>query len=469
VEYIGPYKIVRRINSEGSGLLYEAIHEQIQRRAAIKVLHKELAENREAIKRFLNEARIVNLINHPSMVSIYEQGQLENGAPYIIMEYLHGETLRERLRRLGGKMEPLVAIRIARQVVSALAAAHAKEIVHRDIKPASIMLIPDADTPDGERVKVLNFGIAKLTQKTSSSLLTQAGVSIGTPAYMSPEQCKNPREVIDRSDVYSLGILIYEMLAGAPPFNDAEGAVRVMMAQMQLDPPPLGNRAEHASPELCTLVHRMLAKQPDARPSAADVKDILTGLSGGKNTAAFANLLVSDASGARPESGSGALPPAPDLQAAPSAFAQIFRNRTARLIAIGAAAAVLLGIVGIIVAIRTTGNENAKPQQITWVVQSEPAGAEVTDERGQVLGQTPWQSARPMGHGLSTLTLKKHGYATDTVVLDRARDGRYQVTLVALPASPSPPVAAAAPPADPPKGKSKSKRPAHKRKSRKRG
>ena len=138
MDRIGPYKVVRRLTSEGTGELYEAVHEQIQRRASIKVLHKELAEDRAAVTRFLNEAKAVNLISHPSIVTIYEQGQLDSGAPYIVMEYLEGETLRDRLRRLGRPMDPAKAMRTARQLASALSAAHANQVVHRDLKPSKI-------------------------------------------------------------------------------------------------------------------------------------------------------------------------------------------------------------------------------------------------------------------------------------------------------------------------------------------
>jgi len=128
------YKIVRQIGAGGMGAVYEAVHEQIQRRAAIKVLQASVAGDQEMVQRFLNEARAVNIVSHPSLVSIFEFGQASDGSPYIVMEYLEGETLRQRLTRVG-KMKPAQAINLARQMASALGAAHAKGIIHRDLKP----------------------------------------------------------------------------------------------------------------------------------------------------------------------------------------------------------------------------------------------------------------------------------------------------------------------------------------------
>lgn len=434
LDRIGPYKVVRRLSSEGTGELYEAIHEQIQRRASIKVLHKELAEDRDAVKRFLNEAKAVNLISHPSIVNIYEQGQLNSGAPYIVMEFLEGETLRDRLRRLGRPMDPPKAMRTGRQLASALAAAHSKQVVHRDLKPSNIVLIPDADTADGERVKVANFGIAKLMTTNNSSVLTMAGVSMGTPTYMSPEQCRNARESTDRSDVYSLGVIMYEMLSGSPPFSDAEGAVRLMMAHMQQDPPPLQNRAPEASAELCGLVHRMLAKKPEDRPSAAEVQSFLTRQTGGFSSASLPipNLQeISKAPAPSPTMMMGA-PPTPEKP--PSALAELFESKTGRMIAIGAGVAVLLGIIGIIAAVRgLLSGPPPPPPQITWAISSEPSEADVLDSTSQVVGHTPWSQTQQIGKGLATFIIRKKGFHEESVVLDREKDGKQQVTLTAVP------------------------------------
>ncbi len=155
------YRVVRQIGRGGMGNVYEARHEQIDRRAAIKVLHPEFARDAEMAQRFFNEARAVNVVGHPGLVNIHELGSLESGAAYIIMEYLEGDSLRQRMRRPGGCQEE-EALRIARQIAGALQAVHAKGIIHRDLKPDNIILVADSEVSGGERAKVLDFGIAKL-------------------------------------------------------------------------------------------------------------------------------------------------------------------------------------------------------------------------------------------------------------------------------------------------------------------
>ena len=159
---VGRYEVLRLIGKGGMGDVYEAVDHEIERHAAIKILHSQFSENAEMATRFLNEARAVNIIQHPSLVAAFEFGRMPDGAAYIVMEYLEGETLRQRMSKQG----PLGAdaVRIARQITSALCAAHAKHIVHRDLKPSNIMIVSDPDMVGGERVKVLDFGIAKLAE-----------------------------------------------------------------------------------------------------------------------------------------------------------------------------------------------------------------------------------------------------------------------------------------------------------------
>jgi serine/threonine protein kinase len=157
---IGSYRIVRLVGEGGMGKVYEATHEQLGRRAAIKILRTEYARDPHMMARFLNEARAGGLVGHPGIGGVYEVGKLDGGAPYIVMEYLDGETLANRLARAGSLGSD--AFRIGRQVASALAAVHEKGIIHRDLKPDNIMLVPDAEAPGGERAKVLDFGLAKL-------------------------------------------------------------------------------------------------------------------------------------------------------------------------------------------------------------------------------------------------------------------------------------------------------------------
>mgnify|MGYP002140519901 CR=1 FL=1 len=168
----------------GMGTVFEAVHEAIERRVAIKILHPEYARTSEFAARFFNEARAVNKIDHPGLVQVNDYGQTPDGTAYIVMEYLRGETLGARLKRTNGVIPLTESLRMLRQVASALAAAHGKGIVHRDLKPDNIMLVPDPETPGGERSKLLDFGIAKVVEEARSG---NTG-AIGSPFWMAPEQ-----------------------------------------------------------------------------------------------------------------------------------------------------------------------------------------------------------------------------------------------------------------------------------------
>ncbi|HRI55370.1 MAG TPA: serine/threonine-protein kinase, partial [Pseudomonadota bacterium] len=270
---VGPYRVIARIGEGGMGAVYEAVDEQIGKRVAIKVLHKEHAKNQQISNRFINEARAINVVEHPGIVTVSSFGQLPDGTAYIVMELLKGETLNARMKAQGGRMQMLDALRLARQIASALAAAHEKGIIHRDLKPDNIMLVADSAMPGGERTKLLDFGIAKLKQEYQGSgdqVMTRAGVMMGTPLYMAPEQCRNASDVDDKADVYSLGVMLYRMLAGKPPFA-APGTGELMAMHIYMQPPPL-QAANPALPEpLVALVHRMLAKNRVERPSMAQV------------------------------------------------------------------------------------------------------------------------------------------------------------------------------------------------------
>src|SRR4051794_38519074 len=161
-QQIGPYRVLREIGRGGMGAVFEAINTQIERKVAIKILRSEFAQNQQLVARFFNEARAVNIVNHPSVVQISEFGQLPDGLAYIVMEFLEGESLGSRMKRQGGRLTIPETLRLTRQIAAALAAAHAKGIVHRDLKPDNVMIVPDPEAPGGERAKVLDFGIAKV-------------------------------------------------------------------------------------------------------------------------------------------------------------------------------------------------------------------------------------------------------------------------------------------------------------------
>ncbi len=290
---IGPYRIVRQLGEGGMGVVYEAVNDAIERRVAIKVLHPEYAKDRETASRFFDEARAVNRIEHPSLVQISDYGQTAEGTAYLVMEFLRGESLAQQIDRAhaaGKRLDVSEVVRIAWQTADALRAAHEKHIVHRDMKPDNLMIVRDPVAPGGERVKILDFGIAKLMKSGAKRTATSA--VIGTPLYMSPEQCRGAGEVDERSDVYSLGVVLYEMLAGRCPFN-AEGGGEVLGMHLFKEPPPLASFAPAAPAELVTLTHRLLLKDKDARPQMAVVVSELARL-GAKYPGALGPVAPSD-------------------------------------------------------------------------------------------------------------------------------------------------------------------------------
>ena len=271
-ERVGPYRLVKMLGKGGMGAVYEAIQEPIERRVAIKILHGRYAQEPEIAMRFLNEARAVNIVEHPGIVQISDYGQLPSGVAYLVMEYLKGDTLTQRLKKGGGKIPQPEALRIARQIASALAAAHAKNIIHRDLKPDNVMLVvnPDPEAMGRLRVKLLDFGIAKVAAEMGNAgTNTAADVVMGTPKYMSPEQCRGAAAVDDKSDVYALGIMLYEMLAGRPPFLGATG--EILAKQIYEDAPPLSEMAPWVTADAANFVHRLIAKDKAERPTMRDV------------------------------------------------------------------------------------------------------------------------------------------------------------------------------------------------------
>lgn len=302
---IGSYRIVRLLGSGGTGSVYEGEHQTSRQSVAIKVLNAASAESPAAVARFLNEAHVVNSIKHPRLVEILEVGRQPDGPPFLVMELLTGQTLRQRLDSHGagtpgaGRVRlPLdFALRCAQQIAQGLAAAHGKHVIHRDLKPSNVMLLLAAD--GAESIKLLDFGLAKLNEPDEEQALTQTGTLMGTPAYMSPEQCRSACSVTDRSDVYSLGVLLYELLIGERPFVGASDFA-VIYQHLTAPPPDPRARVPDLPEGLARLVLRMLAKAPAERPSAQEVASGLARTLGVPSSAALP-LFFPDANAAQPD------------------------------------------------------------------------------------------------------------------------------------------------------------------------
>ena len=259
---IGTYRIIEQIGAGGMGSVYRAQHVMLGREAAVKVLHPEYNARPEVVTRFFNEARAATQVADPGIVQIFDFGHHTDGRAYIVMELLVGEGLDRRLARIGA-FSIVDALRVMRQVASSLGVAHARGIVHRDIKPDNIFLCRDPEVAGGERAKILDFGIAKLTQDTTGPV-TNTKALIGTPMYMSPEQCRGAGQVDQRSDIYSLGCVLSKLLTGAAPF-EAAGTGELIVMHIQMQPHPPSTRAGGIPPELDALVLRCLDKNPDHR------------------------------------------------------------------------------------------------------------------------------------------------------------------------------------------------------------
>ena len=270
---IGKYRLVRQLGEGGMGVVYEAVREDIAARAAIKVLRAEYAANPELAGRFFNEARAANLIAHPGIVRVFDYGAEDGGIAYLAMEYLDGESLWKRLDRHKRLALP-EALRVGRQIASALASAHEKQIVHRDLKPDNIFLVPDSEAPGGERIKLLDFGIAKMADEYRGAVHTKLNYIMGTPAYMSPEQCRGSKGIGAPVDVYALGVILFEMLTGRAPFVAVEPGDYLAMHMLQ-PPPRLSDYVPNLPPPLIEMAWKMLAKEPSERPTMAQVADTL--------------------------------------------------------------------------------------------------------------------------------------------------------------------------------------------------
>ena len=479
-QVIAHYRLLKQVGSGGMGAVYEATDERFGTRVAVKLLRSDFNDNREAITRFINEAAAANLVAHPSLVKVLDSGQLADGTAYLVMEFLDGETLSQRLRRYRAAMPESEVRRIGWQLASGLAAAHKKSIVHRDLKPGNIMLVseepPSVPPSPNDRAKILDFGIAKLDVRSLNldDPQTRAGTLMGTPYYLSPEQCRGAAKVDDRSDVYSLGVIFFQMLTGRLPFmpgEDGDGEGAVLAKHVYEAPPKPRDLNPVISDAMQTLVLDMLKKDRATRPSMAEVCSRLEEMSGSQSMGSDLSITFEEAppTGRVPEPATVVSGPA--LASVPSTLgsgtgqiskldrsdvqprlrlpfdlSSLSLDRRKLAIFGGAGAGLLCVLLLIVWTTRSSDPPIAKPatQQVHTdnsqaamahcELVSEPLGADVFREAdGAKLGKTPWAYDQPRGEGGLVLLLKYPGYTDRAMALDCRKGPRHSEQLVRLP------------------------------------
>ena len=268
---LGDYQLLRRLGRGGMAVVYLAEQVSLRRKVAVKVLKRHLAQDDSYIRRFHKEAQAAASLVHANIVQIHEVGQID-GIHFIAQEYVSGQNLRQYIARQGAVSVGL-AVNVLRQVAAALHRTGPQGIVHRDIKPENIMLAPTGE------VKVADFGLARITQDQDGADATQIGITMGTPLYMSPEQVEG-QAVDPRSDLYSLGVTAYHMLAGRPPF-EGDTALSIAVQHLKKDPERLEDVRKNLPSSLCRIVHNLLAKSLETRcQSARDLLQELRNLDG---------------------------------------------------------------------------------------------------------------------------------------------------------------------------------------------
>jgi serine/threonine protein kinase len=275
---VGSYRIIKEIGRGGMGIVYEAMHTVLPRRAALKVMHPELRRQPGMATRMVQEAAILEDVRHGGLVRVYECNVLADHRPWIAMELVEGETLANRLH-FSPKMPPAELAKFLSEVSDVLAAVHVRGIVHRDLKPDNLLLTPsDPSFP----LRLIDWGVARLGPM---GRLTLDGLTPGTPIYMSPEQATG-KNIAAPCDIYSLGVIAYEALSGHPPF-DGRTLAEVVCQHLTGEAAPLRELVPEAPRELCELVHRMLEKEPAFRPGAIEVRQLTRAIAA-EQTSAYA-------------------------------------------------------------------------------------------------------------------------------------------------------------------------------------
>ena len=491
---IGNYTITAKLGEGGMGVVYLAEHPVIGRKVAMKAIHPELSRNPEVVSRFVTEAKAVNQIGNEHIVDIHDFGTTTDGDFYFIMEFLQGEALADRLRR-ESPIDPARALGIAAQVADALAASHAHGIIHRDLKPENIFLIHRGGTSDF--VKVLDFGLAKLTLGDDKvSHKTRTGSVMGTPYYMSPEQCEGRPNIDHRADVYSLGVILFEMVTGKVPFG-GEGYGEIIVKHITAPVPSPRAINPRISPACEAILLRALAKNRDERfrgmddfrvamldperyalaPSIVPTPGPLAGYGSekGASPSRLADSHVSDLVmlGGDPELGARVAPmPSTFRESAVAVEADevIPKSRTGLLAGILVAALAAGGVAAFLV-VRAGSSERTVqpavtnpapvpvpvptpapvpappvapplPSKVTIKFRSEPVGAAVArKDTGEQLGVTPFEIEVPQGKSPLAVVFKKANFKDFSRSIVPEESSSLDATLEATPTTgrPRPP------------------------------
>lgn len=440
----GRYRVGERLGSGGMGTVYAARHVELDREVAIKVLPSTALGNPTSVERFLREARVVSRLAHPNIVGVTDFGQLPDGALYFVMERVRGLTLGA-LIDAEAPMRPARVVQIARQIALALGAAHASGVVHRDVKPDNVLI--EGDGPE-TRARVVDFGVAKIVD--ARQRLTRTGVVCGTPLYLSPEQAGG-RPVDARSDVYALGVVMYEMVTGVTPFQSTGDVIELIHAHLSATPPPVAaHRLPHALGGLEAVVDRALAKDPADRFESMDALvralDAL-GHEPARPRPFERPRAVDEHATTDPEVRAASPPPGPSAKTILSLS-----------IAIG-----LVGVVLLLLAMdRATPAPGARPPAQAAPapsaevappgpvaasrvrIESTPSGAEI-HIGGAMIGNTPGWVRRP-AQGEVRLELRLPGHTPQAVVVSATTSERLTAHLSPLAPEPSDQVPPAAPP-----------------------
>jgi eukaryotic-like serine/threonine-protein kinase len=443
---VGNYRITAKLGEGGMGIVFLAEHPVIGKKVAMKAIHPELSRNTEVISRFMTEAKSVNQIGHEHIVDISDFGTTQQGEFYFVMEYLQGQALAERLKQMV-KIPPTLALNIAAQVADALFASHLHGIVHRDLKPENIYLVTKGTNKDF--VKVLDFGLAKLTSQGDEKVShkTRTGSVMGTPFYMAPEQCEGRASIDHRADIYSLGVILFEMLTGKVPFG-GEGYGEIIVKHITVPAPSARETAPELSPAIDLILHRAMAKKPSERfQTMGELQAALLDPDGYAATALSAGVaqtilgegsIGSMAHDARQRAsqygGSGAVGATRPPSGSPSTFRQtvgelvedeIVPARHARgKLGMVAAALALAAIAGVVI-VKTRGTSDqapsasastavaaAKPPTSVRVnFNSDPTHAMIVRaDTGKALGETPLSTELPYSDTAIEFVFKKPGY-----------------------------------------------------------